>query len=379
MHASGDSGNGEVVHTQIEGSRTFADPESIALAPEHPIPRISALSSPKRITESELEYHARQATAIARIRGRLEETGTKTKIYFPVGSVAIGLGSFGEELWKCEYNYGAGPCPWTGRFSELVIHYATSHHTFQEAGPEARWTVCLNCLTPAPGWGTSSGCKACSNPSWRSWYWGFVAKIDTSPIMTVGPSEGQASSLQLLKQTPLMDTGPRKEKIKASYSDALEGKTHNASANPRGRHSLYTTEDANSRAETWTSSSARLSSTIEPSSANDSTTGTKRSYTTASTSFSSGINPSGIRKDDGKQALGSIPEREVQMSMEAQRHGTSTIEPPASVDNISVISQGSTEYSPHQKDDVVFRFTQAMLLHLPENLNYFAIGETSRQ
>ncbi|RBR10950.1 hypothetical protein FVER53590_29918 [Fusarium verticillioides] len=48
-------------------------------------------------------------------------------------------------------------------------------------------------------------------------------------------------------------------------------------------------------------------------------------------------------------------------------------------DDESLISQTSTTYTPEQKDDVVMRFSQAMLKGLPSHVNYGAANKSSRQ
>ncbi|KAI0913903.1 hypothetical protein F4823DRAFT_639703 [Ustulina deusta] len=186
------------------------------------------------------------------------------------------------------------------------------------------------------------------------------------------------SSLRSLEETPLMELAERNEELRASYVDAVKSKTHEASASLTGSCSQHTSGDVNSQPETWTTSSTRPPSAAYASSASDFANSTNKSDATPRTSISSGLSFSRFQKGQGR-ALPGIQEEEAQMFMDAPVQGTSTEELPDPADNISIVSQDSTEYSPHQKDDAILRFTQTMLRRLPANLNYVGVNETSRQ
>ncbi|KAI1127754.1 hypothetical protein F5Y10DRAFT_265772 [Nemania abortiva] len=119
-------------------------------------------------------------------------------------------------------------------------------------------------------------------------------------------------------------------------------------------------------------------STVFSSSLGALTKGTIKSHPTAQTSMPSGLSHDGFQKSFEETSAG-IQEEEPQVAMGTQVQPTSTEELPQPDDNISFISQGSTEYPPHQKNDAISMFAQAMLKRLPENFSYTTDNETSRR
>ncbi|KAF2972820.1 hypothetical protein GQX73_g697 [Xylaria multiplex] len=317
------------------------------------------------------EWNERQTRAAADIINRLEGTSTKKeKAYFPIGTTVVSF----DELWQCKYSNTFGACQWTGRFQELIAHFATFHHIFQDAGPDAKWTVCLVCNTPSRGWERPSECsaKACfTYLSWQRWYWGSLVKNVETPGEHIG-------STRSLEKRPLLEPAERKEESMASYADAVKDQTHKTSAHLTQSPSQYASEDVNSQPETWTTNLTRPPSGVHPSSASDPTKSTNKSDATPHTSVPSSFSYSYPQKSKGSALLG-IQEEEAHTIKDDPAQGALTEELPDLIDDASVISRGSTEYSPHQKDDAILRFTRAMLERLPENLNYVVVNETSRQ
>ncbi|KAI0528493.1 hypothetical protein GGR58DRAFT_509252 [Xylaria digitata] len=372
-YASGNTLNEESTPTQTKVTHTST--ESRRIVSEHSTSALRLPTAEKR-AESELrvsrqnEFNERQAIAAIDIRNRLEGIGTERKVYFPVGASVISF----DELWQCKYSGTTSACTWMGRFPELASHFAISHHIFQDAGPDAKWTICLICNTPTPGWGPLSKCPthACSTSSSRQkWYWGSLVKA-------VGTPGELASSPQSLEKIPLPRLAEQKEESRVNYADTVKDKTRKTSSRLTEGHPQYASGDANSQSEIWTTNLTRLQSAAYPSSASDFTKSTNKSDATPHTSVPSGSSYTHFQKGQESVLLG-IQEEEAHMIKDDTVQGTSTEELPDPVDNVSTVSLSSTEYSPHQKDDAILRFTQAMLERLPENLNYVVVNETSRQ
>ncbi|KAI0479856.1 hypothetical protein F4859DRAFT_451629 [Xylaria cf. heliscus] len=202
-------------------------------------------------------------------------------------------------------------------------------------------------------------------------------EFNESPAKAARPLGEHMISPQSLEKPTLKEPSERKEESRFSYADAVKGETQKTSASLAGSNLQHASRDVNSRSETWATSSTRPPSTTYLSSTSDFTKSTGKSNTTLHTSVPSSLSASHFQKGQGRTLPGI--QEEAQAAIEAPVQGISTEELPNITETGSIVSQGSTEYSPHQRDDAVLRFTQAMLKRLPENLNYVIVNEASRQ
>lgn len=110
------------------------------------------------------------------------------------------------------------------------------------------------------------------------------------------------------------------------------------------------------------------------------TRSTKETQTTTQTSVSSHSNPMHSRNNT-KLALGAMEDikEDDEALVERQMSASSLGEEAYRYDEVSLVSQGSTNYTPQQRDDVIRRFSRAMLKGLRPNSNFNAANDSSRQ
>jgi hypothetical protein len=143
-------------------------------------------------------------------------------------------------------------------------------------------------------------------------------------------------------------------------------------------HSRDTTVDTNSQPETWSAVSTNTPATARSSTISALTKSSNKSYATPHTSVPSGSSSTHFQKSH-ERALAGIQEEEAQTLMDNKAQVSLTEELLQPYDNISLVSQDITQYSPDQRDDVILRFTQEMLKRLPGDFNYAVVNETSHQ